>query len=69
MTSTQTTNLYDYNTGDFIGSATEEQITASAETETGAIKIDVRTGEVLTAGSWAEQDATRSDMARVVYTA
>jgi hypothetical protein len=42
--------LYDYITGECCGPATDEQITASEATDTGAILIDTRTGEVLTAG-------------------
>jgi hypothetical protein len=60
--------LYDYNTGECCGPATEEQIAASEATETGAILIDTRTGEVITAGSWDATDAAYAGATRIVFT-
>jgi hypothetical protein len=60
--------LYDYNTGECCGPATDEQITASEATDTGAILIDTRTGEVMTAGSWDATDAAYAGATRIVFT-
>jgi hypothetical protein len=67
MTTTQ--NLYDLNTNDLLGLATQEQIDASdASGDTGAIMVDIRTGEVLTPGTWAAQEAAKSNATRLAYT-
>jgi hypothetical protein len=63
-----TTHLYDYNTGECCGPATDEQIAASEATDTGAILIDTRTGEVITAGSWEATDAAYAGATRIVFT-
>lgn len=63
-----TTHLYDYITGECYGVATDEQITASEATDTGAILIDTRTGQVLTAGSWDATDAAYAGATRIVFT-
>ena len=60
--------LYDYNTYECCGPATDEQITASEATDTGAILIDTRTGQVLTAGSWDATDAAYAGATRTVFT-
>jgi hypothetical protein len=71
MTQTNTTTfLYNYSTGERVGVATDEQIKASAAAgETGAIMIDSRTGQVLTAGSWDVIDAGCAGSLQTVYTA
>jgi hypothetical protein len=66
MTTTQ--NLYDLNTTELLGPATQDQIEASnASGDTGAIMVDIRTGEVLTPGTWAAQEASKSNATRLAY--
>lgn len=66
------TNLYNYNTSELLGPATQEQIEASdanaAAGGVGPIMIDTRTGEVLTPDTWAAQEAAFSNATRIVYT-
>lgn len=60
--------LHDYLTGDFLGPATDEQIAASfAADKNGVVLIDTRSGEVVTPGSWAEQQARQARTLRSVY--
>jgi hypothetical protein len=72
MTTTQ--HLYNYDTGEILGPATQEQIEASDAAAAkdgdgiGAIMIDTRTGEVVTPGTFAAQDAASNNAARTVYT-
>jgi hypothetical protein len=70
MTTTQ--HLYNYDTSERLGLATQEQIDASdanaSKGGVGPIMIDTRTGEVLTPGTFAAQDAASNNAARTVYT-
>jgi hypothetical protein len=67
MTTTQ--NLYDISTTELLGPATQEQIEASnAAGDTGAIMVDLRTGEVLTPGTFIAREAAKHNAARLAYT-
>lgn len=62
-------HLYNYNTSERLGLATQEQIDASdASDDGGAIMVDIRTGEVLTPGTFAAQEAAKSNATCIAYT-
>lgn len=67
-----TANLYDYNTSELLGLATQEQIEASDANASrggvGPIMIDIRTGEVLTPGTFGAQEAAKSNATCIAYT-